>query len=174
MAELINPAAPHHLPSFITAPGHTDVLMVVMGMILLLAVVMFGILFFRLHTLPERIAHKSQKVQFEIVAVLGLISLFTHMHIFWIAGLLLALVELPDFGGTLGRIAGSVEKIAGIKPGEGAAGVPMKTGGDIHHGDGAAMAPPAVDELYGHNDRPTPSAKKPANVRATEKEPGRA
>ena len=99
MAETINPAASHNLPSFITAPGGTDVLMVVMSLILVLAVMMFGILFFRLHTLPERIAHKSHKLQFEIVAVLGLIALFTHMHIFWVAGLLLALVDLPDFGG---------------------------------------------------------------------------
>ena len=45
------------------------------------------------------------------------------MHIFWVAGLLLALIDFPDFGGWLGRIAGSVEKIAGIKPGEGAADV---------------------------------------------------
>ena len=44
--------------------------------------------------------------------MLGLIALFTHMHIFWIAGLLLALIDLPDFGSWLGRIAGSVEKIA--------------------------------------------------------------
>jgi hypothetical protein len=79
---------------------------------------MFGILFFRLHTLPERIAHTSHKIQFEIVAVLGLIALFTHMHIFWIAGLLLALIDLPDFGTSLGRIAGSVEKIAGTQPDE--------------------------------------------------------
>ena len=42
-------------------------------------------------------AHKSQKLQFEIVAVLGLLALFTHIHLFWIAGLLLALVDLPDF-----------------------------------------------------------------------------
>jgi hypothetical protein len=34
------------------------------------------------------------------------------MHIFWIAGLLLALIDFPDLGGWLGRIAGSVEKIA--------------------------------------------------------------
>jgi hypothetical protein len=34
------------------------------------------------------------------------------MHIFWIAGLLLALVDLPDFSTPLSRIAGSVEKIA--------------------------------------------------------------
>src|SRR5579863_6913592 len=116
----INPAAPHHLPSFITPPGETDVLMVIMGIFLAFAIVMFGILFLRLHTLPERMAHRSQKIQFEIVAVLGLIALFTHMHIFWIAGLLLALIDLPDFGGIMNRIAGSVEKIAGAKPGDAA------------------------------------------------------
>src|SRR5215831_14056852 len=119
MADLINPVATHHLPSFITAPGETDVLMVVMAIILVLGVVAFGILFLRLHTLPERMAHKSQKIQFEIVAVLGLLALFTHIHAFWVAGLLLALIELPDFGTPLGRIAGSVEKMAGLKPGEG-------------------------------------------------------
>src|SRR5262245_9199436 len=114
MAEL-NPAASHDLPSFITAPGETDVLMVIMALFLVLAVVGFGLLFLRLHTLPERIAHKSHKIQFEIVAVLGLIALFTHMHIFWIAGLLLALIDLPDFGSSLGRIAESTEKLAGIQ-----------------------------------------------------------
>lgn len=113
MAESLHPAASHHLPAFITAPGETDVLMVVMAFILGLSVLAFGILFLTLHTLPERIAHKSHKLQFEIVAVLGLIALFTHMHIFWIAGLLLALIDIPDFGGSLGRIAGATEKIAG-------------------------------------------------------------
>jgi hypothetical protein len=116
MADSINPVATHHLPRFITAPGETDVLMVVMAVILILCVVAFGILFLRLHTLPERLAHKSQKIQFEIVAVLGLLALFTHIHAFWVAGLLLALIDIPDFGSFLGRIAGSVEKIAGVKP----------------------------------------------------------
>jgi hypothetical protein len=116
MAEALHPAASHHMPSFITAPGDTDVLMVVMALILLLSTLVFGIVFFRLHTLPERIAHKSKKLQFEIVAVLGLISLFTHEHLFWIIGLVLALIDIPDFGGMLGRIAGSVESMAGIKP----------------------------------------------------------
>jgi hypothetical protein len=108
----VHPAASEHLPPFITAPGATDVLMVVMGAVLLLAVLGFGILFLRLHSLPERIAHRSNKLQFEIVAVLCLIALFTHMHIFWIAALLLALIDLPDFGSSLGRMAGSLEKIA--------------------------------------------------------------
>jgi hypothetical protein len=119
MADAIHPVATHHLPSFITAPGETDVLMVVMSVALAGAVLGFGLLFLRLHTLPERMAHRSKKIQFEIVAVLGLIALFTHMHIFWIAGLLLAFIDLPDFGGSLSRIAGSTEKLAGLKPGEG-------------------------------------------------------
>jgi hypothetical protein len=63
-------------------------------------------------------AYKSQKLQFEIVAVLGLISLFAQMHVFWIAGLLLALIDVPDFGTPLRSIADSVEKIADAAPGE--------------------------------------------------------
>ena len=103
---------PHHLPFYIVKPGETDVLMIVTGIFLVLMILGFGNIYLRLHSLPERLAHKSQKIQFEIVAVLGLISLFTHMHIFWIAGLLLALIDLPDFSSPLTRIAGSVEKIA--------------------------------------------------------------
>ena len=103
---------PHHLPFYIVKPGETDVLMIVTGIFLVLTLLGVGNVYLKLHSLPERMAHKSQKLQFEVVAVLGLISLFTHMHIFWIAGLLLALVDLPDFSTPLSRIAGSVEKIA--------------------------------------------------------------
>jgi hypothetical protein len=138
-----HPAATEHLPSFITAPGETDVLMVAMGIVLALAVLGFGILFLRLHTLPERIAHRSHKLQFEIVAVLGLIALFTHKHIFWVAGLLLALVDLPDFGTSLSRIAGSVEKMAGIKS-EDAVEVPLPAMGRTEHSNEGPQAPPAA------------------------------
>ena len=124
MTATLNPVAPHHLPAFITAPGESDILMTVMAVFLIIAVLAVGLLFLRLHTLPERMAHRSHKLQFEIVAVLGLLALFTHMHIFWVAGLLLALIDIPDFGNPLRRIAGSVEKIAGLKPGEGAAETP--------------------------------------------------
>jgi hypothetical protein len=94
----LHPIAPHDLPGFITAPGHTDVLMVVVGVVLIGAVLAVGNLYLHLHTLPERMAHRSQKLQFEIVAVLGLLALFTHNHLFWVIGLLLAMVDLPDFG----------------------------------------------------------------------------
>jgi hypothetical protein len=117
VSDQLHPLAPHHLPGFITAPGETDVLMVAMGIFLIFAVLAVGNLYLQLHTLPERMAHKSQKLQFEIVAVLGLLALFTHIHLFWIAGLLLALIDLPDFGTPLRSIAGSVEKIADGSPG---------------------------------------------------------
>lgn len=109
----LHPLTPHHLPFYLAKPGETDWLMIVMGIFLIGAVLAVGNIYLRLHTLPERMAHKSQKLQFEIVAVLGLLALFTHIHLFWIAGLMLALVDLPDFGTPLGRIAGSVERIAG-------------------------------------------------------------
>lgn len=118
MTPTINPAAPHDLPSFITAPGGTDYLLIFSALFLVAAVLAVGLLFLRLHTLPERMAHRAHKLQFEIVAVLGLLALFTHIHLFWVAGLLLALVDLPDFSGMFGRMAAAQEKLAGIAPGE--------------------------------------------------------
>jgi hypothetical protein len=113
MSEPLHPSAPDHLPAFIAAPGDTDVLMVVVGIVLIAAVLGVGNLYLRLHSLPERMAHKSQKLQFEIVAVLCLLALFTHNHLFWVIGLFLAMVDLPDFGTPLRSIAGSVKQIAG-------------------------------------------------------------
>jgi hypothetical protein len=114
-----HPAAPHHLPFFLPGPDGADPVFLVTGILLALAMLAFGLLFLRLHTLPERMAHRGHKLQFEIVAVLGLLALFTHMHIFWVLGLLLALIDLPDFTGPLRRIAGSAEAVAGLEPGAG-------------------------------------------------------
>jgi hypothetical protein len=144
MTAAVNPTAPHHLPVFITAPGGADVLMVVVAVFLVLTVLAVGLLFLRLHTLPERIAHKGHKLQFEIVAVLGLLALFTHMHIFWVAGLLLALIDIPDFGGTFNRMAGSLEKIAGIPPGTGADDVPDERDRAGTPGEGPVEVPPTI------------------------------
>jgi hypothetical protein len=112
MSTAQNPLAPHVLPWFVTPPGGTDTLYVITTIVVIISVVMLGVFFFWLHSLPERMGHK--KLQFEIVAVLGLISLFTHMHVFWIIGLLLAVIDLPDFINPLRRIAGATEKIAGL------------------------------------------------------------
>jgi hypothetical protein len=144
MTAPLNPAAPHHLPIFITAPGATDVLSVITAVFLVLAVLAVGLLFLRLHTLPERIAHRGHKLQFEIVAILGLLALFTHVHLFWVAGLLLALIDIPDFGNPLRRIAGSLEKIAGIPPGQGADGVPDETAPAVAQGEAPVEVPTTV------------------------------
>jgi hypothetical protein len=145
----LHPMTPHHLPFYIAKPGETDVLMIVMGIFLILAVLGVGNLYLRLHSLPERMAHKSQKLQFELVAVLGLISLFTHIHIFWIAGLLLALIDLPDFSTPLTRIAGSVEKIA--------------------DNDSPPAEPPAEETVAAQApERSTPGVSKPVTASAKE------
>jgi hypothetical protein len=117
LSEQLHAAAPHHLPFFVPGADGADTLMVVMGVFLVATLLWAGTLYWKLHSLPERMAHKSQKLQMEIVAVLGLISLFTHMHIFWIAGLLLAMIDLPDFGTPMRSIADSVERIANATPG---------------------------------------------------------
>jgi hypothetical protein len=135
-----HPVASHHIPAFITAPGETDALMVIMGVILALSVMAFGILFLRLHSLPERMAHRTHKLQFEIVAVLCLIALFTHMHIFWVAALLLAMIDLPDFGTSLNRIANSAEKIAGA---DSDGSEPARQHGAGVHSKPAVIAPEA-------------------------------
>ena len=118
--------------------------MVVMGIFLIVAVLAVGNFYLQLHSLPERMAHKSQKLQFEIVAVLGLLALFTHIHLFWIAALLLAMIDLPDFSTPLRSIAGSVEKIADSSPDNAVAGEA-----------GNAPAPAAKEE-----PKPRPSKKK--------------
>lgn len=106
-------AKPDHIPFFVTTPGQTDVLFVVVSLILIGAVLAAGIFFFWLHSLPERMVHN--RAQFDVVAALVLLSLFTHIHAFWVAALLLALIKFPtfavaDFSGPLDRIANSVER----------------------------------------------------------------
>jgi hypothetical protein len=139
-------AAPHHLPFFIPGPDGSDALMVVMGFFLIGTIFWVGTLYWKLHSLPERMAHKSHKLQFEIVAVLGLISLFTHLHIFWVAGLLLAMIDLPDFGSPMRSIADSLDRMADATPGArpaepdaedvslaGNSGTEVRTKGEVHH-----------------------------------------
>lgn len=113
---LLHPEAVAHLPPFITAPGQTDWLLLAMGAFLVLFVVMIGVFYLKLHALPEQMAHRGQKVQFEIVAVLALLALFTHNHVYWIAGLLLALMPIPDFITPLTSMAGSLRRMAGEPP----------------------------------------------------------
>ncbi|MFK0273340.1 hypothetical protein ACIQUG_06680 [Ensifer sp. NPDC090286] len=113
MSEAVHPLAIHHLPGFITAPGQSDWLLNAVAVFLIVAIFALGTLYLRLHSLPEVMAHKTNKIQLELVAVLALLSLLTHNNLLWGAALLLALIDLPDFSSPLSSIAGSLEKIAG-------------------------------------------------------------
>jgi hypothetical protein len=116
MAADLHPAAPHHLPFFITAPGETDLLFGITAVLLVASVLGFGALLLTIHSLPERIAHHSKKVQMDIVAVLCLLALFSHIHAFWVAALLLALIDLPDIGAPVSRAVHALERMAGSGP----------------------------------------------------------
>ena len=115
MSAAIHPAASHHLPGFITAPGETDVWMVVSLIMLVAIVVGIGVFYFKIHALPEQIAHKTDKVQFQVVAVLSLLALFPPNPQSWIAAMLLALVRLPDFSTPLVGMAASLSRMADAK-----------------------------------------------------------
>lgn len=108
----MNELAPHHLPSFITGPADTDVLFVLVVVTVIVGVLLVGTSYLWLHSLPERLAHGAQKTQFQMVAVLALIALFTHNNMFWIAALLLAIVKIPDFISPVKSIAASLGNLA--------------------------------------------------------------
>lgn len=111
MTDQINPLATHHLPPFITAPGQTDGLLVGIGIFLLFVVFLLGVTFLWLHSLPERVAHKGQKLQFEVVAILCLLALFTHNNLLWGIALILAFIDLPDLVTPLTRISDTLERV---------------------------------------------------------------
>jgi hypothetical protein len=114
MEQTINPlAADHHLPWFITSPGQSDTLLIAMGIFLIVVVIAIGNLYFQLHALPEKWAHHTSPVQIQIVAVLAILALFTHNHIFWIAALLLSMVQFPDFSTPIYSMAESLSRLAG-------------------------------------------------------------
>ena len=107
----MHPAAPAHLPGFITAPGETDPLFVGSVIFLVIAVMALGSLYFWLHSIPERLAHGTGKIQFQLVGVLALLALFTHNNLFWVFALVLALIPIPDFWTPLSSMADSLGRM---------------------------------------------------------------
>src|SRR6266480_1370581 len=92
-----NPIATTHLPFFITAPGETDVLFNVTLVFVVACIILTGVVFLTIHSLPERMAHKSKKILLDLIALLCLLALLTHEHLFWFAAIVLAFIDIPDF-----------------------------------------------------------------------------
>ncbi|MEM6972001.1 MAG: hypothetical protein AAF577_04275 [Pseudomonadota bacterium] len=112
MAEGRHPMAGEHLPHFIVTPGESDQLFILMVIFLILVIGGVGVLYFRLHALPEKMAHRGESTQFQLVGVLSLLALFTHNNLFWVAALLLAALKMPDISTPLSSIASSLGRAA--------------------------------------------------------------
>ena len=113
-----NPLATTHVPFFVTAPGETDVLFNVTLAFVVICIILTGVVFLTIHSLPERMAHKSKKVLLDLIALLCLLALLTHEHLFWFVAIVLAFIDIPDFLTPVNRIASSVESMAGQEAGD--------------------------------------------------------
>ena len=98
------------LPFFVTGRGQTYVLFILVAFSLVLIVVGFGVLYFTVQAWPDRLAKGANKVQLQIVGILGLLSLLTLNNAFWVAGLLLAAIRIPDFVTPLWAISRELAK----------------------------------------------------------------
>ena len=100
-----------HLPVFITEPGQSDVLFTVTAVFTITLVLIIGVIYFKLHAIPEHMAHKYNSTQLQVVGILSLLSLVTHNNMFWVAALLLVAIKIPDFITPLNTIAHSLDQI---------------------------------------------------------------
>ena len=116
MADAAHSLAPHHLPAFPPGPDGSDFLFTAVVIVMILVVLGVGVLYFTLHALPEKIAHGASSTQFQLICVLALLAMFTHNNVYWIAALLLATVQLPDFTTPLNSISRSLEEIKDREP----------------------------------------------------------
>jgi hypothetical protein len=135
------------MPFFITAPGETDVLFNVTLVFLVACIILTGVVFLTIHSLPERMAHKSKKLLLDLIALLCLLALLTHEHFFWFVAIVLAFIDIPDFLTPVNRIASSVEAMAGQEPGEKPADVSTSGPPEIATPD--ELRPKKQGALYG-------------------------
>ena len=112
MSDETHELAPKHLPAFIPGADGSDPLMIFIAVFLVVLVLGIGTFYFSLHALPEKMAHKSNSLQLQLIGVLALLALFTHNNIYWVIALLLAAVKFPDITGPLNRISDSLEKLS--------------------------------------------------------------
>ena len=113
MDQTLHPLAPDHLPTYITAADGGDYLFTFMIFFVVGLILLLGVAYFTLHALPERMAHKGNSTQLQLISVLAMLALFTHNNLFWVAALALAAFRPPDLAGPLNSMAQSLKRLAG-------------------------------------------------------------
>lgn len=112
MDETTHPLAPHHLPGYFASADGSDHLFTFVLVLLLGAILLFGIVYFTLHSLPEHMGHKGDSTQLQLISILCILALFTHNNVFWVAALVLAAFRPPDFVTPLNSIAKSLQALS--------------------------------------------------------------
>jgi len=128
VSDQLHPVATHHLPFFVTAPGNTDILLNITLWLVVACIILTGVIFLTIHSLPERMAHNSKKILLDLIALLCLLALLTHEHLFWFIAIILAFIDIPDFLTPVNSIAKSMKSLAaqeaGVEPADGSTSIP--------------------------------------------------
>ncbi|WP_299968703.1 hypothetical protein [uncultured Roseobacter sp.] len=103
--------APTHLPPYFAGADGSDQLFTIMVIFLVLAILLVGVAYFTLHALPERMAHKGNSAQLQLISILVMVALFTHNNIFWIIALVIAAFRPPDLITPLNSMAQSLQNL---------------------------------------------------------------
>ncbi|MDW3181075.1 MULTISPECIES: hypothetical protein [unclassified Roseobacter] len=111
MSDTQHPLAPHHLPPYFAGADGSDSLFTVMVIFVLVLILLLGIAYFTLHALPERMAHKGNSAQLQLISILAMLALFTHNNLFWIIALVLAAFRPPDLVSPLNSMAQSLQNL---------------------------------------------------------------
>lgn len=106
----LHPMATAHIPGYVAAADGSDYLFNAMIVFLVVAIVLIGVSYFTLHSIPEKMAHESNHPQFQLVGILALLALFTHNGLFWVAAILVAGFQFPDWGAPLRAIADAIDR----------------------------------------------------------------
>ena len=107
-----HPAAPHHLPGYIPGPDGSDPLFTIIVVSMLILFLAAGVIYFKLHSLPEHMGEKANSTQLQLISILAILALFTHNNAFWVLALLLAAIRMPDYLTPIQTIAESLAKLA--------------------------------------------------------------
>lgn len=100
-----------HIPGFLPGADGSDPLFTAMTVITIAMVLGIGSIYFKLHAIPEHMAHSDNHAQMQVIGILALLALFTHNNIFWVIALLVAAFRMPDFLSPLQSIAGSLDAL---------------------------------------------------------------
>ncbi|NOD62019.1 hypothetical protein [Ruegeria sp. HKCCD9179] len=110
----LHPMATGHIPRYVVAADGSDYLFSAMVVFFVVLVVLIGVGYLTLHSVPEKMAHENNHPQFQLVGILALLALFTHNGLFWVAAILVAGFQFPDFATPLRNIADAIRSLARI------------------------------------------------------------